>query len=66
MTYTTEQIETARIDNEWFRCPRCGHKLGKMVGRWNDRRAMPAIEIKCHSCGEKSYLMIRGQNNNEN
>lgn len=62
MTYTTEQIETARIDNEWFRCPRCGHRLGKMVGR----RAMPAIEIKCHSCGEKSYLMIGGQNNNEN
>lgn len=54
-------MATARIEKEWFRCARCGHKLGKMVGRWNDQRAMPAIETKCHSCGEINYMMIGGQ-----
>lgn len=53
-------MATARRDKEWFRCNQCGHKLGKMVGVWSDRQAMPAIEIKCSSCGELNYLMVGG------
>lgn len=55
-------MATARIDKEWFRCAKCGHKLGRMAGAWNERRAMPAIEIKCSSCGMLNYIMIGGQN----
>ena len=54
---------TARRDKEWFRCSGGGHKLGKMVGVWSDRQAMPAIEVKCHSCGSLNYIMIGGQKN---
>ncbi len=56
-------MATARLDEaRWFRCAQCGHKLGKAVGQWNDMRAMPAIETKCHSCGTINYIMIGGQN----
>lgn len=55
-------MATARIDKEWFRCARCGHKLGKAVGLWNDKWAMPAIEIKCGSCKTLNYIMVGGQN----
>lgn len=51
----------ARRDKEWMRCGKCGHKLGKMVGTWPIVQAMPAIEIKCHSCGSLNYIMIGGQ-----
>ena len=54
----------AKIDeNKWIRCGKCGHKLGKAVGLWNDRMAMPAIETKCHSCKSLNYIMIGGQGN---
>ena len=53
-------MATARRDKEWIRCQTCGHKLGKMVGVWPDTQAMPAIEIKCHSCGTLNYVMIGG------
>jgi len=57
-------MATAKLDKEkWFRCAKCGHKLGRAVGMWNDRQAMPAIEIKCHSCKEINYLMVGRQNN---
>ena len=55
-------MATAKLDKErWFRCATCGHKLGKAVGTWNERLAMPALEIKCHSCKTINYLMIGGQ-----
>lgn len=53
-------MATARRDNEWIRCPECGHKLGRMVGVWPDRQSMPAIEIKCHSCRTLSYVLVGG------
>ena len=55
-------MSTARIDNKWFRCPTCGHKLCRMVGDWKDKRlAMPALEIKCNSCKDIVYIMIGGK-----
>jgi len=54
-------MATARRDGEWARCQKCGHKLGRFVGVWPDRQAMPAIEIKCHSCGELNYIMVGGK-----
>lgn len=55
-------MATARRDSEkWFRCDKCGHKLGRAVGSWDNRQAMPAIEIKCHSCGTLNYIMIGRQ-----
>lgn len=55
-------MPTARIDKDrWFRCGQCGHKLGRMVGVWNTRQSMPAIEIKCHSCKQINYIMIGKQ-----
>ena len=58
-------MPTARIDNEWFRCAQCGHKLGRAVGALSKIKAMPAIEIKCSSCKTINYIMIGGQNNGE-
>ena len=52
-------MATARIDGEWFRCGRCGHKLARKVGNFpQGRHMMPAVEIKCHSCKTINYLMI--------
>lgn len=52
-----------RIDKDkWIRCRKCGHKLGKAVGKWNKHNSFPAIEIKCHSCKELNYIMIGGRN----
>lgn len=51
----------ARRDGEWMRCNRCGHKLGKLVGVWEGQKIFPAIEIKCHSCGELNYIMVGGK-----
>lgn len=53
-------MATARIDKEgWCRCTRCGHKLARIVGRFPEgHRKMPAMEIKCHSCKQISYIMI--------
>lgn len=59
-------MATARLDKDnWFRCVICGHKLGKAVGKWQYIKAMPAVEIKCHSCKTINYLMIGGQGRNE-
>jgi len=56
----------ARIDKDrWIRCGQCSHKLGKAVGAWSEKQAMPAIEVKCHSCKTLNYIMIGGQNRNE-
>lgn len=42
----------ARIDeNNWIRCGRCGHKLGRASGDGVNHPA-PVVEIKCHSCKE--------------
>ena len=46
-----------RIDNEWVRCGKCVHKLGRLVGKWETAKYMPAVEIKCHSCKSMNYLM---------
>ena len=53
-------MATARIDKEhWARWARCGHKLARMVGNFpQGHHAMPAVEIKCHSCKEINYIMI--------
>lgn len=53
-------MATARRDGEWARCQKCKHKLGRLVGAWPERQAMPAIEIKCHSCGTLNYIMVGG------
>ena len=58
-------MATARIDREengqiWVRCPNCNHRLAKVVGKWDGSNSFPAIEIKCHSCKEISYIMIGG------
>jgi phage FluMu protein Com len=54
-------MATARRDNNnWIRCAECGHKLGRAVGVWSDKQAMPALEIKCHSCGTLNYIMVGG------
>ena len=54
-------MATANLDKDkWFRCARCRHKLGGAVGAWRDKMAMPAIEIKCHSCKTINYLMVGG------
>lgn len=51
---------TARLGKDgWFRCAKCGHKLGRTAGAWDDsRRFFPAIEIKCHSCKSINYLNV--------
>ena len=59
-------MATAKRDNEWFRCSKCRHKLGRAVGIWNNTQALPAIEIKCHSCGELNYIMVGGNRSNGN
>lgn len=53
-------MATARIDKEgWCRCGRCGHKLARIVGKFpQGQHKMPAMEIKCHSCKQISYIMI--------
>ena len=52
-------MANARIDKEWFRCARCGHKLARMVGKWDmTQKMLPAVEIKCSSCKEINYLMV--------
>ena len=51
-------MPNAKIENEWFRCAVCGHKLGRMTGAWGERKAFPAIEIKCSSCKELNYIMV--------
>ena len=49
----------ARMDEaNWIRCGRCGHKLGRAIGVWSSRKALPAMEIKCKSCKELNYVMI--------
>lgn len=58
-------MATAKRDGEWFRCSQCGHKLGRMVGAWLEYQAMPAIEIKCHSCKTINYLLVGGQKNDK-
>ena len=59
-------MATARIDEQGFyRCFNCGHKLGRQVGKWNSKRQLPAIEIKCSSCKCMNYVMIGGQNDTE-
>lgn len=59
-------MATARRDNQgWFRCQDCGHKLGRMVGVWSNMQAMPAVEIKCHSCGTLNYIMVGGSKNDK-
>lgn len=41
-----------KIDNDnWIRCGKCGHKLGRVNGEGICLLA-PIIEIKCHSCKE--------------
>ena len=56
-------MATARIDeSNWFRCAQCGHKLGRIAGAWDKSiKAFPAIETKCHSCGQINYLLVGGQ-----
>ena len=49
-------MPNAKIDNEWIRCWKCGHKLGKRLGDWNERNSFPLIEVKCNSC--KSLNLI--------
>lgn len=52
-----------RVDeNNWCRCGKCGHKLGRLVGKWQDARYMPAVEIKCHSCKSINYIMTGWHN----
>lgn len=53
-------MATARIDKDgWCRCGRCGHKLARIVGKFpQGHHKMPAMEIKCHSCKQISYIMI--------
>ena len=57
-------MATAKINREengtWIRCPRCGHKLARVIGQWDGQNVFPALEIKCHSCKEISYIMIGG------
>ena len=57
---------TAKLDKDkWFRCGKCGHKLGRACGDFGTIRMMPAIEIKCHSCKEINYLMVGKKQNQE-
>lgn len=51
-------MPNAKIDNEWCRCAKCGHKLGKRIGDWGERSALPALEIKCPSCKELNYILM--------
>ncbi len=39
----------ANKNTEWARCPKCGHKLFKVLEKCPN---LEAIEIKCSSCGE--------------
>lgn len=40
----------SRVDEQnWIRCGKCGHKLGKVVKAGLCDIA-PIVEIKCHSC----------------
>lgn len=57
-------MATAKRDREWFRCSECGHRLGKAVGVWPDAQAMPALEVKCHSCKALNYIMVGGRAKN--
>ena len=42
----------AKVKDEWIVCGKCGHKLGRIVGK-----KLPAgLEIKCHSCKELNLL----------
>lgn len=58
-------MATARIDGNWFRCSKCGHKIGRKVGVWPEFQALPALEIKCKSCKTINYIMIGGKNNDK-
>ena len=44
------------IENNWIRCGKCGHKLGRLV---DDTKILPKIEIKCHSCKALNELYYR-------
>lgn len=56
-------MANAKLDaDRWFRCAKCGHKLGRIAGSWDEGKKMfPAIEIKCHSCKTINYLLVGGQ-----
>ena len=56
-------MATARGDKDgWIRCQKCGHKLGRIAGAWDEhKRAFPAIEIKCHSCKDIVYILVGSQ-----
>jgi phage FluMu protein Com len=41
----------AKEGNNWIRCGKCGHKLGRIIGAGYCDPA-PILEIKCHSCKE--------------
>ena len=44
-----ETIRARQDENNWIRCGKCSHKLGRIVG--DDKISpTPIIEIKCHSC----------------
>ena len=58
-------MANAKREGDWLRCAQCGHKLGRIVGRWESTNAFPAIEVKCHSCGKLNYIMIGGQKKSE-
>lgn len=51
-------MPNAKLDKEWIRCAKCGHKLGKRIGDWGERSALPALEIKCGSCKTLNYIMV--------
>ena len=48
----------AKLNGTWLRCGHCGHKLFKMEG---GAEALPAIEIKCHSCKALNYTSANAQ-----
>lgn len=54
-------MATAKRNGEWFQCAQCGHKLGRATGSWPEYQAMPAIEIKCHSCKALNHIMVGGR-----
>lgn len=43
-------------DEDWIRCKKCRHKLGRMVGVWKIDTVFPALEVKCHSCGTLNII----------
>lgn len=50
----------AKTDKQnWIKCGRCGHKLGRVVGAGYCDPA-PIVEIKCHSCKEINSWIYEG------